>query len=89
VIFFEVVLSSRDLRPKVAHELCLKVGCKRVASPPDTRAARLPFYLTKCINSMVLEIQLPHKIVHLLFTITYQNNELTIGGEIDFPHPFN
>ena len=34
--------------------------------------------LTKCINWMVLESQLPHKIVNVLFTITNQNNMLTI-----------
>ena len=28
------------------------------------------FYLTQCINEMVLESQLPHKILNLLFTIS-------------------
>ena len=35
-------------------------------------------YLTGRINRMVLESQLSYKIVNLLFTITNQNNELTI-----------
>ena len=28
-------------------------------------------YLTECVNSLVLESQLPHQIVNLLFTITH------------------
>ena len=28
-------------------------------------------YLTECIDQFVLEVQLPHKIVSLLFTITH------------------
>jgi hypothetical protein len=35
-------------------------------------------HLTECVNRMVLESQLPHKIVNLLFTITNQDNKLTI-----------
>ena len=31
----------------------------------------------------------PHKIVNLLFTITNQNNKLTILLGVDFPKPFN
>jgi len=33
---------------------------------------------------MVLESQLPHKIVNVLFSITGQNNELTFCGGVDF-----
>ena len=36
------------------------------------------FYLTECINQMVLESQLHHKIVHLLFTTTNQNDKSTV-----------
>ena len=36
------------------------------------------FHLTERIYELVLESQLPHKIVNLLFTITNQNNELTV-----------
>ena len=32
------------------------------------------FYLTECIYQLVLESQLPHKIVNLLFTITIEMN---------------
>ena len=35
-------------------------------------------YLTDCIYELVLESQLPHRIVNLLFTITNQNIQLTI-----------
>ena len=34
--------------------------------------------LTECINQMVLESQLPHKIVNLLFIITNKNSKLTV-----------
>ena len=34
--------------------------------------------LTQCINQTVLENQLPHKIVNLLFNITHQNHKLTV-----------
>ena len=36
------------------------------------------FYLTDCIYELVLESQLPHKIVNIMFTITNQNTELTV-----------
>ena len=35
-------------------------------------------YLTECIYQLVLESQLPHKIVNMLFTITYQMIKLTV-----------
>ena len=38
----------------------------------------LGFYLTQCINQMVLESQLPHKIVISLVTITLVHSNLTI-----------
>ena len=38
----------------------------------------LEFHLTECINQMVLQGQLPHKIVNLLITVTKQNHKLTI-----------
>ena len=42
------------------------------------RFGRLLFYLTQCINKMVLESQLPHKIVNLFFGKLIGNNKLTI-----------
>jgi hypothetical protein len=36
------------------------------------------FYLTECINQMVLESQLPHTIVNLLSYLVIENNKLTI-----------
>ena len=38
----------------------------------------VPPYLTECIYSLVLESQLTHKIVNLLFTITNSNIKLTV-----------
>jgi hypothetical protein len=35
-------------------------------------------HLTRCINQMVFESQLPHKIVKLLFTISLLYNKMTI-----------
>ena len=35
-------------------------------------------HLTECINQTILENELPHKIVNLLFTVTDQNIKLTI-----------
>ena len=35
-------------------------------------------YLTKCIHQLVLESQLPHKTVNLVFELEILNNELTI-----------
>ena len=35
-------------------------------------------YLTERFNQMVLESQLPQNIFNLLFTITNQNNKLTV-----------
>ena len=32
----------------------------------------------KCMNQMVLESQLPHKFVNLMFTITNYNKKLTV-----------
>ena len=41
------------------------------------RAFRLA-HLTEFINEMIIDSQLPHKIVNLLFIITYWNNKLTV-----------
>ena len=51
-------------------------------TPPELRFLRLGMqcYLTEFINQMVLESQVPYKIVNLLFTITYQDNTLAIFG---------
>ena len=46
----------------------------RVATRDTWNTSRSP----ECVYQLVLESQLPHKIVNLLFTITYQNNKLTI-----------
>ena len=35
-------------------------------------------HLTECIHYMALKSQLPRKIVNLLFTITNQNDRLTV-----------
>ena len=35
-------------------------------------------YDMACINQMLLESQLPHKIVNFLFTVTNENSKLTI-----------
>ena len=39
------------------------------------------FYLTYCVDDMVLESHLHHKIVNSLFAITGENNKLTILWE--------
>ena len=41
------------------------------------------FHLTQCINQMVLESQLPHKIVNLLFTIILLYTD-DFAGELTF-----
>ena len=43
---------------------------RRGGAPPRSRLLRLRAYLTERINYMVLESQLPHKIVNLLLAIT-------------------
>ena len=40
--------------------------------------AKVHFHLKECIYQMVLESQLPHKVVNLLFTVANQNNKWTI-----------
>ena len=45
----------------------------------DAELVRLLAYLTECIYQLVLESQLPHKLVNLLFTITYQNIKLMVS----------
>ena len=44
------------------------------ADPPDVA---LQVYLTQCIYRMVLESQLPHKIVKFLCRLVTVNNKLT------------
>ena len=39
---------------------------------------RVRAYLTQCIHELVLESQLPHKIVNLLFTIADSSIRLTV-----------
>ena len=46
-------------------------------------------YLTRCIDSTVIESQLPHKIVDLLFRLVKVNNKLTICGRVEFLKSFN
>ena len=46
-------------------------------------------YLTRSINQMVLENQLPHKTVNLVFKLVIVQNKLTIWGGVDFLKPFN
>ena len=50
------------------------------ASRSDTSAATPPFspYLSQCIISRVLESQLLHKFVMLVFTIAHQNSKFTV-----------
>ena len=44
-----------------------------------------PAYLTECIYQLVLESQVPHKTVNLLFTIPNENIKLTgLGGGVTF-----
>ena len=43
----------------------------------------------QCIHEMVLESQLPHRVVNLLFTITNENNKLTMLWGTDFLEPSN
>jgi len=45
------------------------------ALPNHVPSNTLQPYLTECIDKLVLESQLTHKIVNLLFTITNQNIE--------------
>ena len=40
-------------------------------------------YLTQCIHQLVLESQLPHKTVNLMFELVTVNNKLTICGGVD------
>ena len=54
-------------------------------SRPRTRKVDQRPYLTKCIFQLVLESQLPHTIVKILFTITTRNIKLTVLWGIDFP----
>jgi hypothetical protein len=42
------------------------------------RAQLVRFYLTECDYQLVLESQLPHKIVNLLFKIAYKSIKLTV-----------
>ena len=57
----------------------------RSSSAPPTSSKAIPqSYLTKCIYYLVLESQLHHKIVNLLFAIINQNIKLTICGGVDF-----
>ena len=53
-------------------------GLSSVCHIRSTAVVRLRFYLTLCIYQLLLESQLPPKIVNLLFTITHQNAKLTI-----------
>ena len=74
-----------------SHSTCLGAVRKAVAiSLTKERKAvanarvdidSLQVYLTQCIDQMVSESQLPHKIVNLLFTIINQNIKLTILWE--------
>ena len=50
-----------------------------VRSPPEQHSN-----LTQLVNSMVLESQLPHTIVNLLFTIANQETKVTISLGLDF-----
>jgi len=47
-------------------------------SASEEEVEAVPPYLTECIYSLVLESQLTHKIVNLLFTITNSNIKLTV-----------
>ena len=42
------------------------------------KAMQLHVYLTQCVDQMVLESQLPHKIVSILFKLATVNKRLTI-----------
>ena len=63
------------IKTPVPTRICAASVCCRCA-----RAMRLPYqsHLTECIYQLVLESQLPHKIVNLLFTITSCNIKLTV-----------
>ena len=50
----------------------LKFNCKSLAYHCGVCFTPVQFHLTECINSMVLESQLPHKIVNLLFLLEEQ-----------------
>ena len=56
---------------------------------PDPAASRVSpalhrAYLTQCVYLLVLESQLPHKIVNLLSTITDQYIKLTVLWRVEF-----
>ena len=45
------------------------------------------FHLTECTHQMVLESQLTHIFVNLLFTLTNQDNKVSVCGGADFLKP--
>ena len=53
----------------------------RAALADFLSAEEVSSYLTECIHSLVLESQLPHKIVNLSFTISDIKIKLTIFCE--------
>ena len=56
--------------------LCLRVPYTHAT--PQLREGTHSSHLTGCIYELVLEGQLPYKVVNLLFTITDQNVKLTV-----------
>ena len=66
---------EREMGPAPAD--VLEHACElvvRLQGAPD----QVQIHLTECVNSLVLESHLPHKIVNLSFTIAYQNIKLTV-----------
>jgi hypothetical protein len=74
------VLDTPDCLDQVFPE-SLRNGRDGLAVQLEQYLPRLPTrqrsYLTECIDEMVVESQLLHKIVDLLSTITMQDNKLT------------
>jgi len=75
VVVIIIIINISLLHSHVNLEWCdkIKLSNLQVVVLADKGAlsiGTLRFYLTECIYLLVLESQLPHKIVNLLFTIT-------------------
>jgi len=65
----DVIFSQVERRPLIKEQAPLL---------QITRKVSLRVRLAKCINSRILEIQLPHKIINLLFGDLFDDFKLTI-----------
>ena len=79
-----MVLNKSGVRLKVSFPE--KKSFERVLNPRFHTGLQSPILShSKHLEQMVFEIQLPHKIVNLLFTITNSNKILTVlRGDLTF-----